>query len=362
MKTLFFFLLSACCAVIAFGAEYYNGAFTFRTGGTFIPVCYKYAIAGAATSGDVNEPLVENEIFRVCIVRDKRGAAVNEQTVPAVTIDAAGQLVLGENAISAKWMTLRWVPFGEATPISAAYACVGDVAGAPSCKLWVNEAITAYGFDVFTTEDLPQADDGTISASAVYMYLVAMDTRKGTGECEGLPMHVKAYAMALCRGKKDSTAAEASPFTPRAWEVGATTNTGITVCWPGTHLSWQPAAAITSLKITQEGEEVVLTGEALAAYLKPSVSGFARTVDETGQPCCTLTAAAPDVHYYTLYTKASLNDAEWTSFADFIAANEKILDKTLGKQYTRFRIDGESPLTIPVIEGENTRFYLLRGE
>ncbi|MBQ9694314.1 MAG: hypothetical protein IJV69_06120, partial [Kiritimatiellae bacterium] len=180
MKALFSLLTSVIVLTqVAFAqSEGYVGRFEFPVGTSFFPVSYVYDLT------DVNacEALVQKEIFRVCIVRDKRAAdatfEMTYQTPPAVSIDAAGQLVLGENAASAKWLTLNWTEIkdGVAIPITADYITVGDQAGVPKQFLYTNASGQSYyGFDVSTTEDLPA---GT---GKVYVYLVAMDTRMGTG-------------------------------------------------------------------------------------------------------------------------------------------------------------------------------------
>lgn len=344
--------------------EFYNGSFTFPMGGgDHYPVCYTYdgsIFEWAATAGNANVPLAKNEVFRVCIVRDKRVTAVKYDTEPAVTIDAAGQLVLGENALGAKWMTLRWSPVGEPAPVTADYITVGDVLGVPANKISSTSAVTNYGFDVFTTGDV----EG--SGGSVYIYLVAMDTRDGTGMCEGEPKHVNSYAMALCYAEEpketDLKPEEKIPVSindasPYSWRIGEYGDYDVIVFWPGTELAWQPAAPIKSLVVTQNGAQVTLTGDELAAYLKPSVNSLMQGVED-GKSVLNLAVTAPDVQYYTLYTKAKLSDTEWTKFEDYA----KTLDNVDGKYYTRFRIDGESPLKIPVLTGETSRFYQLRGE
>lgn len=362
MKTLLSFLMTIFCAALVCAAEYYIGSFTFPTGNGFVPVCYEYAsYNGGATPGVVDVPLAKNEIFRVCLVRDKRGANVNEYTAPAVAVDAAGQLVCADcgtadfsqhrtlsngsacaaNASGAKWMTLRWTE--NLVTTEAEYIVVGDVLGAPADKLYS----TVYGFNVFTTEDVSG------SGGKVYMYLVAMDTRTGEGVCEGVPAHVKSYAMALCYGADNQSYINKEDSSPRAWYVNATG--GILVFSPGLEIAWKPRAEITSLVV--DGE--TLTGKTLATYLKPNVSQFATSAEGL-----TLTATAPDVQYYTLYTKEKLSDTAWTSFEEFVANDENLVDKINGKSYTRFRIGGESPsiLQIPLVSGEASRFYMLRGE
>ena len=363
--------MAISCTALVSAADLYYGLFTFLSGkdangDDLLPVCYRYALSDAATQGEVNEPLAKNEILRVCIVRDKRGTAVDYDVPPAVAVDAAGQLVCAEcgttnfeqhlslangaacagNATGAKWLDLRWTEFGTATSVTAEYATVGDVLGTPSSFLGYAGASKQYGFQVFTDTDVEKADG---KAHKVYMYLVALDTRTGAGVCEGLPKHVNAYAMAICYGTATQVSVDASTSNPRAWLVNAGDGKSIFTPAPGRELAWQPSAEIKSLVV--EGE--VRTGDALADYLTPKVSQFA--VSEEG---LTLRATAPDVQYYTLYTKATLSDSAWIKFEDYV----KTLDNVDGKYYTRFRIDGESPLKIPVLTDETSRFYQLRGE
>ena len=351
MKTLFSFLTIACATFVS-AADLYYGTFTFPAGGDTVPVCYQYAAETAATKGEKNIPLVKNEIFRVCIVRDKRGNEVTETTEPAVTIDAAGQLVLGPNAAGAKWLDIQYTPNGETTYVNTDWITVGDAAGAPSNKRYSDGDVTYYGFETLTTEDVGKSDG---KAYKVYMYLVVMDTRLGEGTCEGFPMHVKSYAMALCGGTKTQKYVESSSASPRAWYV----KTGdeldpydITVYAPGWKLPWQPAAEIKSLVV--DGD--TLTGDDLTDYLTPKVASMTTSADGL-----TLTATAPDVQYYTLYTTDNLTNGSWKKFEEFVNNDENFVDKTIGKRYTRFRIDGKS-LSIPVISGETSRFYQLRGE
>lgn len=367
--------LFACYTQVASATYYYHGRFFFRSGTdskgkAYTPVCYAYAIDGAATTADVNDPLRKNEVFRALLVRDTR--VVTLTTPPSVAIDAAGQIVKlkfsetdenGEEteveyAVDAKWMNIRYQAVGETDYIYADYITVGDVAGVPHNVTAEDDAWDEYGFEVYTEADL-EGDTGN-----VYLYLVAFDTRMGTDVCEGEPKHVQAYAMTLCPGQTNGAddekyPAQASPNTPREWNVGV--NSPILIYWPGCHIPWQAAAEVATLEVTQEGAQVTLEGDAVTDYLTPNVEAFAQTTNEDGDAVLSLSATAPDVLYYTLYTKSSLADSEWRRFEDddFV---KNLLDETERKQYTRFRIDGESPLTIPVIEGETTRFYLLRGE
>ena len=349
-------MAATLCALTSslFAAEGYYGLVEFPVASGYFPISYQYDFADATAC----EPLVKNEIYRMCLVRDKRSVdfdfVMTETTTPAVSIDAAGQLVLGEYAESAKWMTLRWteVKKGIAQAVVADYITAGEIAGVPHKLLYTDDyGIPRYGFEAYTEEDLPAGE------GSVYVYLVVMDTRQGTGDCAGLPYHVKAYGMALCKYKNDTPE---MPFdTFRTWLVGGISPDAVTVYWPGSvyAAAWQPAAAIESLVVTQNGAQVTLTGDALAAYLKPSVNSLTQGVED-GQSVLNLAVTAPDVQYYTLYTKAKLSDAEWTKFEDYV----KTLDNVDGKYYTRFRIDGESPLKIPVLTDETSRFYQLRGE
>ena len=360
MKTLLTKLVA--CSVVLFAvvlnAEATNGGFefggykgdiTFRTGGTSVPVCYAYAFDGAATYAEEHERLVKNEVFRALVVRDSRAAAeIDHSTMPSVSIDAAGQIVLGETAVDAMWLKILH-KVGKETVVSD-YVVVGDEAGVPDCYLYSTSTRDYYGFKVFAPENSLQG------VGYDYLYLVVMDTRTGDGVCEGKPYHVKSYAMALCKGESTESSISFGASL-RAWTVGYN-STSVTVGQPGRHIAWQPAAAIKSLVVTKDdGTQVTLTGDDLADHLKPKVNSFTQDVEDE-KLVLNLAVTPPDVQYYTLYTKAKLSDAEWTKFEDYA----KTLDNVNGKYYTRFRIDGESPLEIPVVTGETSRFYLLRGE
>ena len=372
MKTLFSFLMAISYAALASAADLYYGFFTFLSGKDtngvdFLPVCYRYTedfLESGMTPSTVNEPLAKNEILRVCIVRDKRGANVSYNTPPAVAVDAAGQLVCAEcgtvnfaqhdltcagNATGAKWLDLNWTVFGTTTTVTAEYATVGDVLGVPENFLANVGAYKQYGFQVSTDTDVEKADG---KAYKVYMYLGAMDTRTGAGTCEGLPKHVKAYAMAICYGTAEQAYVEASPASPYAWLVNASDGKSLSTPSPGRELAWQSSAEIKSLVV--DGK--TYTGQALTDYLTPKVASIT-----TSAEALSLTATAPNVQYYTLYTKAKLSDASWVPFEDFVSNDENSVDKTIGKSYTRFRIDGKS-LSIPLVHGEVSRFYMLRGE
>lgn len=318
-----------------------------------LPVSYVYDKGAATSAAMVPSPLVENEIFRVLLVRDKR-SNVTATTQPAVTIDAAGQIVLGENALGATWCLLSL----NNKPVD--YIAVGgSVKGVPN-QLVGGSAIGAddawYGFASY----IKNTADLTGSEGSVYRYLVVLDTRMGTGICEGAATHVARYAMALCPGATENCV---DPFEiPQDYDVYIPEAEDYDdfytyVNWPGYDLGWQSASAIESLAVTQNGTQVTLTGDDLAAYLKPSVNSLTQGIED-GQSVLNLAVTAPDVQYYTLYTKAKLSDAEWTKFEDYV----KTLDNVDGKYYTRFRIDGESPLKIPVLTDETSRFYQLRGE
>ena len=312
------------------------------------PVSYTYNKQGTTDAEKCGEPLVTNEIFRILLVRDSR-SGLTQTSTPSVTIDAAGQIILGENALGAAWQSI------EVGSVLQSYIKVGSsYLGVPG-QIMTSDG-TEYGFSTFFTEDV----GGT--GGYFYCYLVALDTRTGLGVCAGSPTHVGRYAMTLCHYSASKTNFPLEGIMPpsrrRYTVTGETGNaSGQTLAWPGYDLGWQPAAPIESLVVTQNGAQVTLTGDALAAYLKPSVNSLTQGVED-GQSVLNLAVTAPDVQYYTLYTKAKLSDAEWTKFEDYA----KTLDNVNGKYYTRFRIDGESPLKIPVLTGETSRFYQLRGE
>lgn len=363
MKTLLTSLLTlllSSASIVAFAADYYKGIFTFKLGvddfgGSYIPVCYEYGYPESPTPGDVDVPLAKNEVIRAFIVRDKR--IVTPTTTPSIVVDAAGQLVKvkdengEENAIDAKWLQVRYKSVNDAEYTYADYITVGDTLGVPNNPKVVAENWTSYDFEVYTNTDL--SGDSNYK---VYLYLVALDTRTGMGECEGSATHVRAYAMSLCAGRIDTNYAPerypvvATSDTPREWSVG--TYDAIPVYWPGDELAWQPCAEIKSLAV--DGE--ILTGDDLTDYLTPEVASMTISAE-----ALTLTATAPDVQYYTLYTTDNLTNGSWKKFEDFVNNDENFVDKTIGKRYTRFCIDGKG-LSIPVIFGETSRFYQLRGE
>lgn len=402
MKTLFSFLTIAFLSCIgakiaqaevattAPSTRLYAGTFTFflSTDGSYkyTPVAYEYA-----EDPTNNVPLAKNEVFRALIVRDKR--IVTPTMTPSVAIDAAGQIVKVkllededgnpldadaepvEYAIDAKWMDVRYsyVENNAYTYAYCDYITVGDALGVPNnlSSSSTSGGWKKYTFEVYTETDLAEIE-GYEDYYYTYLYLVALDTRMGTGGCEGQPQHVQAYAMSLCAGKNNgNTAEEKYPAvrdtvvdgfmmtSPRAWYVGA--EGGIFVWWPGYIGSdsanpvgrpWQSCAEIKSLVV----DGVEKTGDDLTDYLTPKVASMTTSADGL-----TLTATAPDVQYYTLYTTDKLSDASWMPFEEFVNNDENFVDKTIGKRYTRFRIDGKS-LSIPVISGETSRFYQLRGE
>lgn len=350
MKTLLTKLVA--CSVVLF-AVVLNAQGLVTPGGDFFfpiekPVSYTYNKQGTTDAEKCSEPLVANEIFRILLVRDSRNGLTQTST-PSVSIDAAGQIVLGENALGAAWQSIE-VGYSHQTYIKVDPLHLG-VPG----QIMTSDG-SQYGFSTFFTDPV----SGT--GGYFYCYLVALDTRNGLGECAGAPTHVARYAMTLCHyssSKTDFPMEGIMPPSRRRYEVtGETGNAaGQTLAWPGYDLGWQPAAAIESLVVTQNGAQVTLTGAELAAHLKPKVNSFTQDVED-GKSVLNLAVTAPDVQYYTLYTKATLSDSEWTKFEDYA----KTLDNVNGKYYTRFRIDGESPLKIPVLTGETSRFYQLRGE
>ena len=352
MKTLLTKLVA--CLVVLF-AVVLNAQGLVTPGGDFFfpiekPVSYTYNKQGITDAEKCSEPLVANEIFRILLVRDSR-KGLTQTSTPSVSIDAAGQIVLGENALGAAWQPIE-VGYSHQTYIKVDPLHLG-VPG----QIMTSDG-SQYGFSTFFTEPVSGTD------GYFYCYLVALDTRNGLGECAGAPTHVARYAMTLCHYSSSRTdfplEGVAMLPSPRKYKVtGETGNaSGQTLAWPGYDLGWQPAVAIESLVVTKDdGTQVTLTGDDLADHLKPKVNSFTQDVEDE-KLVLNLAVTPPDVQYYTLYTKAKLSDAEWTKFEDYA----KTLDNVNGKYYTRFRIDGESPLEIPVVTGETSRFYLLRGE
>ena len=144
------------------------------------------------------------------------------------------------------------------------------------------------------------------------------------------------------------------------------------VCLAGQTLSGVTAAGWekTVAPVTLVVDNQALAGEALEAYLTPAVTGFSTTAPAAtsavsllsattdSSAAFYLSATSPDLCFYALETKESLNDAVWKPFNDLLT--KKGVDNATQKDYTRCRIDGRSPLTIPVFSGETGRFYRLR--
>ena len=316
------------------------------------PVSYTYDKGAETPLEKCTEPLIANEVFRILLVRDSR-PGLTQTSTPSVTIDAAGQIILGENALGAAWQSL-----GIGSSYKTYITVNASLPGVPGqiMQYGGSAAASLYGFSAYFTVNVP----GT--GGYLYCYLVALDTRTGLGVCAGTPTHVARYAMTLCHyssGQSNIPTGTTGSSRRNFVVTGTTgsTSSGQTLAWPGYDLGWQSASAIESLAVTQNGTQVTLTGDELAAYLKPSVNSLTQGIED-GQSVLNLAVTAPDVQYYTLYTKAKLSDAEWTKFEDYV----KTLDNVDGKYYTRFRIDGESPLKIPVLTDETSRFYQLRGE
>lgn len=353
------------------------------------PVSYVYA-TGTDPEDVCTEPLVKNEVFRLLLVRDKRidygewstpispavSSSLQATLEPAVAIDAAGQVVcsacgtadftkhttLGNgsecagNVLGAKWADIMVWSTEESKDIPSPMITVGSSEGVPG---QTPASLGGYhGFRAIATTTVPGYVEG--EESSIYAYLLALDTRDGIGECKGETTHVVRYAMTLCHYNEYTIGCPEDKFSPRTYyvlgETGFIQGAGQILDYPGRRWGWQPAAEITSLAVTQDGVEKVLTGDDLKKYLTPEVTTFAQTIVE-GKPSLTLTANAPDVQYYTLYTKEKLSDASWEKFEDYA----KTLDNVDGKYYTRFRIDGKS-LSIPQVHDEVSRFYMLRGE
>lgn len=305
------------------------------------------------------EPFVASEVLRLCIVRRSSTDTVIKTTYPGVKIDAAGQLVL-DGALAAAWLPII-VDQEEKQFI------VIDNDGMP------DHSSDGY-WDYFEVDATEFSFGENVESGNDYLYLVALDTRTGLGVCKGAPTHVARYAMAFCPGEEGSDTDFDMSASPYVWYINGWYNIEeyeyywADVDWPGVDIAWKNAAAITSLTITQknedtqEEEEVTLTGEALADYLTPTIEEFSQANDKIA---LNLTDGASDVMYYTLYTKEKLSE-EWRPFAEVYAEkcenNEKTVDKSNGKQYTRFCIDGNSPLEIPLIDGDISRFYMLGGD
>ena len=327
------------------------------------PICYTYDATSTSTAESTvtsGTPLIKGERVGLVLVRDTRSPS--GRTTPPFTLDAAGNLIPAEDLTVDQ---LGWCTVGGSRWMTI------ETPGLPG---------TVSGNYYAVSEWLFSGELGGPSLGPIYPYVVALDTRKdGRNEAAGVDTLVARYAI---RGYQEPISGiMGQPFY--GYFVGNPLQEAYNIDPPGLAFDaegavaegdWQSVALFNSLTVEIGGVETTLTTPAeIEAYLKPVVAAFtlnsasasATLADESaGTPSSTviatfeLTATSPDLVYYALETRSSLNaDDTWQSFNDFI--EEKGLDNSWQKDYTRLRIDG-SALSIPVLSNETGRFYRLR--
>ena len=359
-------LLSLCAAALARGGEYPTDIRLYKG----YPVLYDYTELNETTEASaLKSRLVTGEYFRAFVVHDTR----EDRSTDPCAFDAAGEIVPAEGLTAAdfKWCTLTvQSDTGHQTEQwKKVTTALGVPAGAANGTVHEITASAAERFKAGVTDE-----------TNVFLYLVAFDTRNAQGVCEAdrtiAPKPICRYAMRKCL-----EVGKTSQMFGLAWTVSVGYDLGeevdASVDLPGCTVvdgvyanAWKAVAPFQSLTITEAGETKTLTGDELIAYLTPTLSGFtteapaaaasAAVLDDaaTSSAAFYLSATSPDLCYYALETKGALGDAQWEGFNDFLS--RKGLDNATEKDYTRCRIDGTSPLAIPVVEGETARFYRLR--
>lgn len=329
------------------------------------PVRYAYKEASTANAS-VGTALVTGEAFRVALVRDTRA----DKTADPFTLDAAG------NLIPAEGLTAGHMAWAKSFLDDDSDARVTTTPGVPGELSGTVYRLTS----TYTGPALAGYDEENDAREpAIYAYLVVLDTRSAEGVADPSATRVARYAVRKCdKAVTDSPVGASYIFSfgvqlsninyPR-YELP-----GLETASDGSFVgdSWKAVAQFASLTITNEdgSQKTLSTPKEIDAYLTPAVTGFSTTVpaaasagsllSATTDPSAAfyLSATSPDLCFYALETKESLNDATWKPFNDLLT--EKGVDNATQKDYTRCRIDGRSPLTIPVFSGETGRFYRLR--
>ena len=318
-----------------------------------VDVVFKEAAPVLYNASDNTTKLGVGEAFRAFVVRDTRA---NKETPPC-TIDVIGQIVPAEGLTleNFKWCTFR-VPASASTYQEQGWTKVITQYGIPASETSENG-----GYHRVTVFTEARFDPTASVESNIYLYLVALDTRDAEGVCEEdltqstAPVRPCRYVLVQCCSVGGPTFGGGSKTVAVGYEDSSA---DATVCLAGqtlsgvTTASWKNAVAPTALRV----DDQKLTGVALEAHLSPSVATF--TYANGDDATFSLLASSPDLCFYALETKESLNDAAWKPFNELLT--EKGVDKATQKDYTRCRIDGRSPLTIRVFSGETGRFYRLR--
>ncbi len=328
------------------------------------PVRYAYDATSTANVS-VGTALVTGENFRVALVRDTR----TDKTTDPFTLDAAGNLIPAEGLTAGHMV---WATSFLDDDSVARVTTTPGVPGEPSGT--VHRLRSTYAGPALAGDDVTANRE-----PAIYAYLVVLDTRSAEGTADTSATRVARYAVRKC----DQEVTESPIGASYIFSFGVKLNNatypryelpGLETGEDGSFVSdsWKSVAQFASLTVTNEdGSQTPLsTPEEIEAYLTPTVTGFSTTApvaasavsilaaEADSRAAFYLSASSPDLCFYALETKESLNDAAWKPFNELLT--EKGVDNATQKDYTRCRIDGRSPLTIPVFSGETGRFYRLR--
>lgn len=366
MRSLAFTFLAL--ATLAAPLVYGEGDWAYTTYYYFSPsnpVRYAYDATSKADVS-VGTALVTGENFRVALVRDTR----TDKTADPFTLDAAGNLIPAEGLTAGHmaWAT-SFLDDDSVARVTTTPGVPGELSGTVHrlCSTYAGPALAGYDEETMAKEP------------AIYAYLVVLDTRSAEGTADASATHVARYAVRKC-----AQAVTNPPIGPAyIFSFGVKLSNanypryelpGLETATDGSFVSdsWKSVAQFASLMVTNEdgSQSVLSTPEEIEAYLTPTVTGFSTIAPVAASAVSLLTAKAdssaafylsassPDLCFYALETKESLNDAAWKPFNELLT--EKGVDNATQKNYTRCRIDGRSPLTIPVFSGETGRFYRLR--
>lgn len=357
MRSLAFIFLSLATFAAPFAEAWECGIYCYFNPAN--PVRYSYDSTSTKELGAGGPALVTGETFRVAVVCDTR----EDTTTAPFTLDAACNLIpaAGLTAGNMAWATT--VLDGD-----DGVARVMSVEGVPGKVSGGVHRLTA------TYTGTLKGEDGDAD---IYAYLVVLDTRSAEGVADTDAKCVARYAVRKC----DQAVTDPPMGDKYIFSFGVQLRTSVRYELPGLEIaadgsfvndSWKSVAQFASLTITNaDGSQKTLSTPAeIEAYLTPTLSGFSTTAPAAtssvsllsattdSSAAFYLSATSPDLCFYALETKESLNDAAWKPFNDLLT--EKGVDNATQKDYTRCRIDGRSPLTIPVFSGETGRFYRLR--
>lgn len=318
---------------------------------------------GVTQTVTTGTPLGTKEILRVAIVQDGRSAEEQAAGDP-ISIDIAGNLVCASEAVTAAWMNLEWSE-GAAQVGKGTYVEMKD--GLPAVYP-INDVYTLSGS--FSTS--------LSTTSPVYAYVVTLDTRSpqlddacpgGAGEYIASRYALARAPAAITNPPGGGTSVGGGAYTFYCFDPLVLDTcffpAGMELTDDGTVVdTWKSAEITDATVLTVDGKEydraaleVLLTPTLASATFVEPATGASLAATTEAVKTLQIQASSTDLVYYTLYTATSLT-GEWTTFDALL--EEKDVDKAAEKEYTRFRIDGESKtITIPVYD-DATRFYQFR--